>query len=139
MPNHRVRARQILNSYYPQISSEGSIRKERNMHGESADWWLAATPPTRWCITVTSDIWPRTRTWRARRKTTSGPPGLSLEDDYLWYDRAVMATLLKHGCIERRNERFEITDSGRQLLEKETSQTYGAGSEDRPGNVAPCV
>jgi hypothetical protein len=42
--------------------------------------------------------------------------GFPCDDDFLWLDRSVIATLLEHDCIALKDEAFELTVKGKELV-----------------------
>jgi hypothetical protein len=121
----RLRARQILDSYFPTESLQESfqLRSDRNMQGESAEWWMAGNSAHLTVLDRDKRYLAAYVQMASEADNYLWATGLPLDDDYLWYDRAVMATLLMHGCVELRNERFEITESGRLLVMSVTRRT----------------
>lgn len=111
-------AADILRAFYPQTSTTGSFKtsKKPNKEGLSREWWLggksqhnAPTPRDARYLAAYDQMAKKAgkRLWAT---------GIPLEDDFVWYDRAVMATLLAHDCVALNGEAFEITTRGRQLL-----------------------
>ncbi len=120
-----TRAREILARYYPQESSQGSFQVRRNPNTEAgtAEWWTANSGGH-------ATVLDRDKRYLAaylQMAEVAGnylwATGLPVDDRFLWYDRAVMATLLAHGCVELRDERFEVTEEGKRAASEVAPRT----------------
>jgi hypothetical protein len=119
MLTHATQARDIMNAYYPQDPSSGSFKTSQK---EDRAGLSLATWATRKSIhTQPSDRDARYLCAYVEICRQSGRPfyagGIPL-DESIWLDRAVIATLLAHGCLsfDPKFQVFVPTEKGDALM-----------------------